>query len=214
MRPRTLRGAREKGGKDKDKRVERRKESMGVKALTKKDLSRFWRDTVIEWFPDARALPLSVAQESALWQKQKQFNLAGGKDTFTALVDWSLGHWVEIVRGHFSWMDDPPIEPDAWFFIRQFPEWVRFFSKREGPWRDYLQQSHNGGSSFPASQGGEAAEVRRERELLERERAKLAVAASRAVRQGREKPRRKLGGPLTGADVKLEDINGDYDEQA
>ena len=206
VRATTLSEAREQGAKQKNTRKDRHAESLGVTTLTVKLLTLFWRDACLGWFPESPVLPLSVAQQSALWSKQKQFNQSGHQGTFSGVIEWSCQNWVELIRGHFDWMKDAPMEPDAWFFIRQAGEFIKFYDKREGPWRDYMQGVRK---TRTAPGEDETKQMRDERAKLDLARKKLEVARSRRVRvDTTQKPTTRK---VVADQVELDDIGGTYE---
>jgi hypothetical protein len=205
-RPTTLKEARDQGVRRKETRKDKHAEAMLIATLTKKGVTLFWREACLTWFPDSPALPLSVAQQSAMWSKQKQFNQSGHQGTFAGVVEWSCQNWVELIRGHFDWMKDAPMEPDAWFFIRQVGEFIKFYDKREGPWRDYMK----GVRRLPSTQGDdETKQMREERAKLDLARKKLEVARSRCVRVSTT--RKAISRKVVADEVELDDIEGTYE---
>ena len=174
------------------------------RTLLKKELSRFWSDTIANYHADMRSLRLNIAQTSALYGKQKKFVVAMHEESFTAFIDFSIAHWHNIVASTFHWMTDAPQLVDAWFFLKHFDKFFAVYEKR-----DRLLNEWQNAVDAPTKDEVESEAVRRERQKLERERQKLEIERQKGRRVASVAKKRDLSKSLNDGEFKF---NEDDDE--
>lgn len=170
------------------------------RTLLKKELSRFWSDTVANYHGDMRALRLNVAQTSALYGKQKKFVEAMHDESFVVFVDWAIAHWHNIIASTFHWMNDAPQIVDAWFFLKHFDKFFAMFERRDRLHREWQQAV-----DAPTKDEVESAQLRRERQKLEAERQKLEIERRKGRRVASPVKKRDLSKSLHDGEFEFND---------
>jgi len=188
----TLTSVEERIAKKQTEREEKRRRYIEQnRTLLKKELSRFWRDTIANYHDDMRALSLNVAQTSALYGKQKKFVAAMHDESFVEFLDWTIAHWHNIIDSTFHWMTDAPQIVEAWFFLKHFDKFFAMYEKR-----DRLLRQWEAAEDVETKEDVETAAIRRERQKLEQERQKLEIERRKGRRVALPSKKRDLSQSL------------------
>jgi hypothetical protein len=186
--------------KQKEREAKRAEYISQNRTLLKKELSRFWRDTIANYHDDMRSLQLNVAQTSALYGKQKKFVAAMHSESFVGFIDFSIAQWHNIIESTFHWMNDAPDLVDAWFFLKHFDKFFAIYEKRDRLLNEWQQADDN-----PMKEDVEAEVVRRERQKLEAERQKLEIERRKGRRVAKSAKKRDLSKTLTDGEFEFKE---------
>jgi hypothetical protein len=173
-----------------------------AQSLKKKELARFWLDTVSSHHDDMRSLALTIAQQSSLFSKQKTFlETTRHALSFPAFVDWSIQNWHSIMSNVFGWMTNAPSNVDAWFFLKHFDKFFNTFEARDRlveKWETARRQT-------TSKDEEESSSLRRERDKLNRERSLLEIERSKGRRLANVSKKNDLRDALNDGEFKLKE---------